>query len=419
MRQIATIGAALVTAAGTAFAQCDSHTNPGSSARVLLTAQSLDRAPDIAEVAASAGQFNTLLAAAKAAGLVEALKGDGPITVFAPTDEAFAKLGDRTIKDLLKKENRDRLRAILSYHVVAGALTAEEVTSSDAAVTLNGQRIEFSIDDGVRVDKANVLKTDIEADNGIIHVIDSVLIPSSSNIVETAQSAGSFGTLVAAVGAADLAEALSGEGPFTVFAPTDEAFSKLPKGTIDSLLKPENKARLVEILTYHVVKGRVFSDDAIAAGSATTLQGDDVRIRLRNGRLTINDSGVIANDIDTSNGVIHAIDTVLIPERPEPQPQGRKIIGVFLNEASSGIRNALGLSSGQGLIVTNLTNGGEAEKAGVQSGDIIVEIDGKPATRDALDQAKASRNFGDPVPLTIVRAGKRQHIDVPIGVERH
>jgi uncharacterized surface protein with fasciclin (FAS1) repeats len=420
MRQRITVAAGAVAAASTAFAQCNTaphETNASNQSQVRMV--SMEAGPDIVEVAASAGQFETLLAAAKAAGLVEALKGDGPLTVFAPTDEAFAKLGDRTIRNLLREDNRDRLRAILTYHVVAGELTAKDVASSDAAVTLNGQRIEFTTDDGVKVDKANVVKADIRAENGVIHVIDSVLLPSTSNIVETAQSAGSFGTLVAAVGAADLVEALSGDGPFTVFAPTDEAFSKLPKGTVESLLKPENKDRLVEILTYHVVQGRVFSDDALSAGKATTLQGKDVRIRLRNGRLMINDSNVIANDIDTSNGVVHAIDTVLIPERPEPRPQGRKIIGVYLDEAGGGVRNALGLSRGVGLVVTRLTDGGEAEKSGVQSGDIIVEVDGKPATQRALDEAKAKRDFGDIVPLTIVRGGKRLHIDVAIGVERH
>ncbi len=133
------------------------------------------------------------------------------------------------------------------------------------------------------------------------------------DIVETAVAAGSFNTLAAALKAAGLVGALKGDGPFTVFAPTDEAFAKLPKGTIESLLKPENKEKLAGILKYHVVKGRVYASDAIAAKSASTLGGSEVTIRLRGGAVNVNDSKVIAADIDASNGVVHVIDTVLLP----------------------------------------------------------------------------------------------------------
>ena len=135
---------------------------------------------DIVDTAVSAGQFNTLAAALDAAGLVDTLKGDGPFTVFAPTDEAFAKLPAGTVENLLKPENKDQLIAILTYHVVPGEVKAADVVKLDNATTVNGQDVAIQVaDNGVRVNDANVIKTDIGASNGVIHVIDTVILPSS------------------------------------------------------------------------------------------------------------------------------------------------------------------------------------------------------------------------------------------------
>ena len=133
------------------------------------------------------------------------------------------------------------------------------------------------------------------------------------DIVDTAVGAGTFETLVAAVQAADLVDTLKGEGPFTVFAPTDEAFAALPEGTVENLLKPENKDQLVAILTYHVVPGKVMSTDLSDDMSATTVQGGDITIDLDEG-VMINEASVVTADIETSNGVIHVIDAVILPE---------------------------------------------------------------------------------------------------------
>ncbi len=135
---------------------------------------------DIVDTAVSAGQFSTLAAALEAADLVETLKGDGPFTVFAPTDEAFAKLPEGTIEYLLKPENRDQLVAILTYHVVPGKVNAATVVGLNKATTVNGADVKISVDgDSVRVDDATVIKTDIGASNGLIHVIDTVILPKS------------------------------------------------------------------------------------------------------------------------------------------------------------------------------------------------------------------------------------------------
>lgn len=135
-----------------------------------------------------------------------------------------------------------------------------------------------------------------------------------ADIVDTAVSAGSFNTLVAAVKAADLVETLKGDGPFTVFAPTDEAFKKLPEGTVETLLKPENKDQLAAVLTYHVVAGNVMAADVVKLDSATTVQGQDVTIKVVNGKVMVDGATVVKTDIETSNGVIHVIDSVILPE---------------------------------------------------------------------------------------------------------
>jgi uncharacterized surface protein with fasciclin (FAS1) repeats len=135
----------------------------------------------------------------------------------------------------------------------------------------------------------------------------------SMNIVQTAVGAGSFKTLVAAVQAAGLAETLQGEGPFTVFAPTDEAFAKLPKGTVEDLLKPENKAKLVAILTYHVIPGKVMAEDVVKLKSSRTVQGQNLSIKVADGKVMVDNAQVVQTDILASNGVIHVIDSVVLP----------------------------------------------------------------------------------------------------------
>ena len=185
---------------------------------------------DIVDTAVAAGSFKTLAAALGAADLVEALKGKGPFTVFAPTDEAFAKLPAGTVETLLKPENKDQLTAVLTYHVVAGQVPAKQVVDLKGAKTLNGQRVDIAVAGGkVTVDKANVVKTDIHCSNGIIHVIDSVILPGSDNIVVTADKAGAFKTLIAAAQAAGLAEALTGKGRSRSLPPPMKRLRSCPK----------------------------------------------------------------------------------------------------------------------------------------------------------------------------------------------
>jgi uncharacterized surface protein with fasciclin (FAS1) repeats len=269
-------------------------------------------AKDIVDTAAGNKDFSTLVTAIQAAGLAETLKGKGPFTVFAPTNAAFAKIDPKALQALLK--DKAALTQVLTHHVVPGNVLAADVTKLTFADTVGGQRLPIAAAEGVRVGAATVVTTDIRCSNGVIHVIDAVLMPETKDVIGVAGAAGQFTTLARLIDAAGLGSTLQGPGPFTVFAPTDAAFAKLPKETVDSLLKPENKARLASILTYHVVPGRVFSDQAVKAGTAKTVQGQNVTIAVKDGKAMVNTANIVKTDINASNGVIHVIDTVILPK---------------------------------------------------------------------------------------------------------
>lgn len=312
-----------------------------------VLAQSLSEKMDIVETVTEAGDFTTLLAAVEAADLVEALQGEGPLTLFAPTDEAFAALPAGTIDSLLA--DPAALESVLLYHVAPGRIVGALIADGKEMATLEGSNVTFTFVDGQKtVNGANLSGRGILASNGVIHVIDQVLLPPSmsgeapaaeeaaadtaageateaaaaeeapsADIVDTAVAAGDFSTLVAAVEAAGLVDALKGEGPFTVFAPTDEAFAAVPAATMDALLT-DPTGDLTQILLYHVVPEVVLSTD-LQEGSVfvPTLQGKSVKIEVKDGAVTVNEANVIAADVMASNGVIHVIDAVILPPADE------------------------------------------------------------------------------------------------------
>ncbi|MEN9834648.1 MAG: hypothetical protein RL011_841, partial [Pseudomonadota bacterium] len=202
------------------------------------------------------GQFKMLSSVMSTAGLVENLKGDGPFTVLAPNDQAFAKLGDDMVDGLLA--DPVMLKSVLQYHVMLGAMDADKAVQTGTIKTLNGDSVSFSERDGKKfVNGAAFIESNLSASNGVVHVIDTVLMPPSleaaKDIVGVATSDSRFSTLVTALKSADLVATLKGAGPFTVFAPTNDAFAKLGSDTINALLA--DKAKLSSILLYHVVTG--------------------------------------------------------------------------------------------------------------------------------------------------------------------
>jgi transforming growth factor-beta-induced protein len=279
-----------------------------------------EKTSNIVDLALADGRFKTLAAALTKAQLVGVLQGEGPLTVFAPTDEAFAKLPAGTVESLLEPENLDQLQAILKYHVSPGATSLAGALEAGSAATAQGGSLAIAFNEGqVRVNDAAILDADIACSNGVIHVIDSVLLPptpapAANDILGVAKSAGNFSTLIAAVEAAGLTQALQGDGPFTVLAPTDEAFAALPKGTVQTLLKKENIGQLKAILTYHALSGSISAGDALKAKSAKTLNGQPVEFAIKDGLFQVNGATIRSTDIECENGIIHVIDAVLLPQ---------------------------------------------------------------------------------------------------------
>lgn len=297
----------------------------------------VDEPGSIVETAQATPSLSTLVAAVQFASenddLVNLLANPGTLTVFAPTNTAFDALAveltgtpGATGADLLTAANKPLLRSVLQYHVLTTTVTADgipfgkPITSAEGSVFKIDTGSPPTITDG-RNRVSKITATDIEASNGVIHLIDKVILPANKNIVQTAQalasgSPGEFGILVEAVVAADLATTLSGDGPFTVFAPTDAAFAALlaELGTTkESLLA--NTPLLTQVLTYHVVSGLVFKAEVPVGAAIATVQTGTFSIDAAH---NITDARsrtakIVATDTLTSNGVIHVIDKVLLP----------------------------------------------------------------------------------------------------------
>merc|ERR1712151_895702 len=269
--------------------------------------------------------LGTLVAALQHGKLVTALEGKGPFTVFAPNNNAFAKLPKEMLSNLLDPKNLKQLDDVLEYHVVSGAAVySKDLQPVNHVKTLEGEKLLVEVKStGVTINhKAKVTTADVGATNGVVHIIDTVLIPhdlraphTTKNIVELAVATKDLSTLVTALKAGNLVSALEGKGPFTVFAPTNAAFAKVPSATLKSLLDPKNVKVLDQVLEYHVVSGNIHSKDLHWRQNVRTLEGQNLLVEKHSSGVIINRKAKVTTaDVDATNGVVHIIDTVLIPK---------------------------------------------------------------------------------------------------------
>jgi len=324
----------------------------------------------IVETASTTPTLSTLVKALQAGGLVDTLSGPGPFTVFAPSDLAFAQLPSTTLATLLTPKNLKEYlanRHILLYHVASGNIPSTDFGPRQEVTTLNGAQVQVVKNYTapppygkvqVYVNQAQVQVADVVCTNGIVHIINSVLLPANAtargggatagkpqqlktpvagasvapmavatrgsapmNIVETANATADLSTLVKALQAGVLVDTLSGAGPFTVFAPTDLAFDELPSGTLASLLDPRNLKQLQAVLLYHVVSGSIPSTDFGPRQEVTTLNGAQVQV-VKNftapppygkAQVYVNQAQVQLADVGCTNGIVHIINSVLLP----------------------------------------------------------------------------------------------------------
>jgi uncharacterized surface protein with fasciclin (FAS1) repeats len=314
---------------------------------VATAAAAAGKGKDIVQIAEATPNLSTLVTAVSAAGLVKTLETPGPFTVFAPTNEAFSALPAGVVTNLLKPENKAQLTDVLTYHVVAGAAVhAKDLSDAQVIKTVEGKTLLATVNKtGVFINNAQVTTADVDASNGVVHIIDAVLLPAApkaptpapaptgKTIYDTAVATPDLSTLATAVKTGELVGAFASGGPFTVFAPTNEAFDALPAGTVASLLKPENAAKLQGILWYHVLKGVVRAKDLKDGQELTTMQGGKVKVAVTASGVFINDAQVTTADVDASNGVVHIINAVLLPAAPKaptpaPAPTGKTIYDI-------------------------------------------------------------------------------------------
>ncbi|WP_340103775.1 fasciclin domain-containing protein [Rhodohalobacter sp. 8-1] len=277
----------------------------------IPTADDTDQELNIVETAEEASNFTTLLTVATDLGLAETLQSE-ELTVFAPTDAAFDALPD----GLLDQLTDEQLTEIILYHVLAGTVESNQISAQQDAVTEQGERILLQSNaNGVTINgSTSVISADISASNGVIHAVDEVLLPAAfrePGIIETAQENGNFTILLGAIEDAGLTTTLQFLGDFTVFAPSDAAFEDLGIETVESLTDDQ----LTDVLTYHVLDGEVPSTALQPEQTVTALNGSDLFITLDNDGVSVNGTGsVFLADVETRNGVIHAVDQVLLPD---------------------------------------------------------------------------------------------------------
>jgi len=275
----------------------------------------------IMDLVAADARFKTLAAAVNAAGLGEVLSGAGPFTVFAPTDAAFESLPEGTVEALLTEEGKTSLISILKNHVVSGRADLSSALGAGSISNLENNTLKVTFSEGsVRVNDAVLRQADVSTSNGIVHIIDSVLVPTKegpTSILETANKAGSFKTLLAAVETAGLEDYLESGESVTIFAPTDAAFNKLPAGTVEQLLKPENRKKLETVLINHALQGSVGAGTALSQGTAETLGNQTLTFKIQEGRFQVNGITIDTVDLVCSNGIIHVVDEVILFEENE------------------------------------------------------------------------------------------------------
>ena len=351
--------------------------------------------PTVADIIAGSPDHFVLASVLDSTGLDETLSGEGPFTVFAPTDAAFDALDPFFLLDVLM--DNELLASILTYHVAGGTVMSGDLSDGQTITTVNGADVTISIDaDGtVMVNGvATVIVADLEGTNGVVHVIDAVLTPPAptpSTVVDIIVNSPDHIILETAVIAAGLADDLSGEGPFTVFAPTDAAIAALPEGALDALLADPTGA-LAEVLLYHVVGAAALSTDLSDGQIITTLQGGDVEISIDMG-VMVNDANVIVADLVADNGVVHVIDAVLSLPTGVEDVDLSTLFEVYPNPTTDAIRwngtqvDRLEVIDAQGRTRIATTNPGNmVDLSALEAGMffIVIQADGERLVKSVL-----------------------------------
>lgn len=298
----------------------------------------------VADIIINSPLHTTLRFAIAGTNAEKLLRGEGPFTVFAPTDDAFAKMDAGILQELINDPNGKLANALL-YHVVERRLLSTQLSNNVELTTANGERVRIAINNGsFYINQAKITVVDLVADNGVVHVIDAVLLPPglpTNTVMDAIIKSTDHRILQGALNAADLSETLRGDGPFTVFAPTDKAFELLLPGVIEDILFGDLKS-VQDILLGHVVAGKVLAGSLSNGMKVKTISGAEYTIKLLNGKIFIDDAEITVTDIIKDNGVVHVINAALVAK------PANTIYDVVLKSPDHRILQAiLGLSDGK------------------------------------------------------------------------
>lgn len=317
---------------------------------------------DIMDVARATPVLSTLVTAIETAGLSSTLKGDGPFTVFAPTNAAFDNLPDGVLDDLLA--NPDILAQVLQYHVVAGKVMSADVSTGSVPTLLSGASIDVVVD-GTQItlnDLSNVIGADVDASNGVVHLIDEVLIPPTielpkDNIVEIAQATPELSSLVTILTKfPDLVTALSSDGTYTVFAPTNDAFAALLTAIGQTSVDDVPESVLRSILEYHVISTAVVMSGDLSDGqTAEALSGETITVEIDGTDVFISGAKVVLPDVEASNGVVHVVENVMVPPSIVPIV-GTIVAPAYFNKDFTVLISAV-LAADEDILSVLLSNG--------------------------------------------------------------
>ncbi len=427
---VAATTAAPATSAATNAAPATTTTAPAATTTPPIATTTTTAAPtqNLVDTATGAG-FSTLGRALVAADLATTLRGTGPFTVLAPTDAAFAKLPSGTLEALLR--DRAALTRVLRYHVLDGRVTAAQLTPGTVR-TLEGNTVAVAQTGGrLTLNDATVTRADLGATNGLIQVIDTVLLPPGftvggqpvqaappavGDVVKAIEADGRFGLLAQALGTAGLTTTLQGAGPYTVFAPTDAAFRALPPELLTKLLA--DKATLAKILTYHVVAGRVAAAQ-LTPGARATVEGDTVQIATTTAATTVDGAAILAPDLAATNGLVHGIDRVLVPASVDLAKLGVPLtppvpltLSVYFDSDSSALRPEAGSAIADAA--KRIPAGAKVALVGVSDPRGNAEANLKLSEARALTVEKAFEAAGLKATYTISAKGSEQTADLAL-----
>lgn len=296
------------------------HRFASVSLALLLSTSWSAAQEDLFTTAAADGSFDTLVSLLALTGLDDALRADGSLTVFAPTDEAFAALPAETLASLRRPEGREQLASILTYHVVDRLISVPQQAPAHPLTqieSLNGESLRFRrAEHAVYVNQAEIVQRDVRCSNGNIQVIDAVLLPPSGppSLVDFLSEDGRFGTLLAALEASGLADAIAEAQDVTVLAPTDAAFARLPEGALAELLQPENQAALADLLRDHVLPGVLSAQELAGRSAVSTLRGAEIAPAIVEGGLRLSGARVGQNDQEAAGALVHVLQDVVLLE---------------------------------------------------------------------------------------------------------